>query len=154
MKVKEIMRSPVVTIHEAATLREAVALLASARVSGLPVLNAKGEMVGLVTEHDLIKVFLPTYQELLSGDASMLDPTLMDNRVLAVRDNSVSSIMTSNVVTLSEDDTILKASSTVMLRKVRILPVVRNRRPVGIVSRIDILESVLEGGCRGEKCPV
>ncbi len=75
----------------------------------------------------------------------MLDPALMENRAYQVRDSPVSSIMTRKVVTLEEDDSLLKAASTVILKKVKRLPVVRDKKPVGIVSRIDIVETLIKG---------
>ena len=144
MKVKDIMRRPVVTISQEATLREAVALLSSAEVSGLPVLDADGNLVGIITEHDVIKTLLPTYEDLLSSNTALLDPALMENRAYQVRDTPVSSIMTRKVVTLEEDDSLLKAASTVILKKVKRLPVVRGKKPVGIVSRIDIVGTLIK----------
>ncbi|MHB0912858.1 MAG: CBS domain-containing protein [Armatimonadota bacterium] len=145
MKVREIMRTSVVTIGEKSTVREAVTLLSARGVSGLPVVDADGKMIGIVTEHDIIRSLLPTYEDILSSDTGLLDPTLMETRVYAIRNEPVSSIMTRNVVTLGEDDTIIKAASTMMLKKVKRLPVVRNGVPVGIVSRIDIVEALMEG---------
>lgn len=144
MKVKDVMRRPVVTISQEATLREAVALLSSAEVSGLPVLDADGNLVGIITEHDVIKTLLPTYEDLLSSNTALLDPALMENRAYQVRDTPVSSIMTRKVVTLEEDDSLLKAASTVILKKVKRLPVVRDKKPVGIVSRIDIVGTLIK----------
>jgi len=146
MKVKDIMRSPVITISRDATLRQSVALLSSARVSGLPVLSDEGDLVGIITEHDVIKAMLPTYEDILATDAALLDPSLMADHIFKVRDNPVSSIMTENVVTLEEEDSLLKAASTVILKKVKRLPVVRGKKPVGVVSRIDIVQAAMQGG--------
>ncbi|HUV04209.1 MAG TPA: CBS domain-containing protein [Armatimonadota bacterium] len=146
MTAKDFMRSPAITIDREATLREAIALLSSHRISGLPVVDDQGDLVGIVTEHDIIKGMLPTYEDIISADASFLDPGLMQSRIYQVRDNAVSSIMTTNVVALEEDASLLKAASTVILKKVRWLPVVRNGKPVGIVSRIDIMQALMQGG--------
>ena len=54
MKVNEIMTSSVVSVLEDATVEDAARLLAHQRISGLPVVNAAGKLVGLVTEYDLI----------------------------------------------------------------------------------------------------
>ena len=145
MNVKDIMRKEVITIHQEATLREAVALLSSRGVSGLPVVDSAGNLVGIVTEHDIIKAALPTYEDILSTDASLLDVGLMWSRAYQVRDDPVSSIMTRNVVALEENDTILKAASTIILKKVKILPVVKDAKPVGIVTRIDVVQAVMQG---------
>ena len=146
MVVKDVMRQPVITVSEDATLREAIAMLSVHGISGLPVVDTDGKLVGIVTEHDIIKSMLPTYQDVFSMDASVVSPSLMEMRVYAVQDNPVCSVMSRNVVTLTEDDTILKAASTIILKKVKRLPVVRDNRPVGIVSRIDIVRAIMEGG--------
>jgi CBS domain-containing protein len=146
MTVKDIMRSPVITVHQNASLQQAIAILSTRGVSGLPVLDDAGDMVGIVTEHDLIRAMLPTYEDIASSDAALLSGNLMQMRVFAVRDNPVASIMTRNVVAVTEDTTILKAASTVILRKIKRLPVVRGNKPVGIVSRIDIAQAITQGG--------
>lgn len=146
MTAKDIMRSPAIAISQDASLREAVGLLSSARVSGLPVVDAQGELVGMVTEHDVIRALLPTYENILSSDTGLLSADLMTARVYQVRDNPVSGIMTTNVVTLEEDDSVLKAASTVILKKVKRLPVLRDRKPVGVISRIDIIQALIQGG--------
>lgn len=145
MTAKDIMRSPAIAISQDASLREAVGLLSSARVSGLPVVDAQGELVGMVTEHDVIRALLPTYENILSSDTGLLSADLMTARVYQVRDNPVSGIMTTNVVTLEEDDSVLKAASTVILKKVKRLPVLRDRKPVGVISRIDIIQALIQG---------
>jgi len=146
MTAKDIMRSPAITIYQEASLREAVALLSSHRISGLPVVDARGDLVGMITEHDIIKAMLPKYEDILSEDASLLDAGVMQSHIYQVRDNPVSSIMTRSVVTLEEDAAILKAASTVILKKVKRLPVVKDRKPVGVVSRIDIVQALMQGG--------
>jgi CBS domain-containing protein len=146
MLVKDIMRQPVITVSQEATLREAIALLSIHGISGLPVVDSEGRLIGIATEHDIIKAMLPTYQELAETEAAMVTPTLMETHILAVQDNPVSSIMTRKVVTLAETDTILKAASTAVLNRVKRLPVVREGKPVGIVSRIDIVKAIMEGG--------
>lgn len=145
MTVKDIMRSPVVTVIHDASIREAVAILRTAGVSGLPILDRDGKMIGIVTEHDIIKAMLPTHQDIVNADAPPLTSRLMENRVYEVRDNPIDSIMTRNVVSLNEGDSILKAASTMILKKVKRLPVIREGRPVGIISRIDIVQAIMEG---------
>ncbi len=150
MKIKDIMRTPVITIVESATIREAVALLSQAAVSGLPVVNSDNDLVGVVTEHDIIKRMLPTYEDLLASDEAILDAGLIEDRVYAIRDNPVCDIMSRNVVAIREDDTVLKAASTMILKNIKRLPVVSDRQPIGIVSRIDILHALM---CETEQCP-
>lgn len=145
MKVKDIMRAPVITIGDTATLREAVALLSSARVGGLPVLNDNGELVGIVTEYDIIKAIMPTYEDVISAEVGLLSPDVMEDRAYQVRDMPIISVMTKNPIAVEESDSILKAASAMIMRRFRWLPVVKDRKPIGIVSRIDILQALMRG---------
>ncbi len=146
MKVKDIMKAPVVTINQDATLCEAIGLLSSTGVIDLPVVDSSGNLVGIVSEADIVRLLLPTYQEITDVDAALLDPTLMEDRALSVRNRPVHSIMTSKVVTANENDSVLKAASIMMSRRIRRIPVVRNGKPIGSVSRMDILDAVMRGG--------
>lgn len=145
MRVKDIMRTPVVTISDKATLREAVALLSAARIGGLPVVNEEGELVGIVTEYDIIKAMMPTYEDVISAEAGLLSPDMIEDRAYQVRDMPITSVMTRRLITLEESDSVLKAASAMITRRLRWLPVVKDKEPVGIVSRIDVLQALMQG---------
>lgn len=145
MRVKDIMRTPVVTISDKATLREAVALLSAARVGGLPVVNEEWELVGIVTEYDIIKAMMPTYEDVVSAEAGLLSPDVIEDRAYQVRDMPITSVMTRRLITLEESDSVLKGASAMITRRLRWLPVVKEKKPVGIVSRIDVLQALMQG---------
>lgn len=147
MNVRDAMRRDVVTISQDAPLRQAVRALSTAKVSGLPVVDDSGRLVGIVTEHDVVQAIMPTYEEIVSEEYAVLDFDYVVSRFHKVRDIPVSSIMTRNVVAVSEDDPLVKAASLILIRKVKRLPVVRGEELVGIVSRIDIVEAVLQSSC-------
>lgn len=144
MKARDIMRTPVVTIKDKATLRDGVALLSAARVGGLPVINDRGELVGIVTEFDIIKAVMPTYEDIISAEAGLLDPGIIEDRAYQVRDTPIASVMTKHPVTLEESDSILRAASAMITKRFRWLPVVKDKKPIGIVSRVDILQALMQ----------
>jgi CBS domain-containing protein len=145
MKIGNVMKRDVPTVTEKATLGEVVRLMASSGTSGVPVVNSEGILVGIVTEHDVIKTVVPSY-EFKPDESSKLDyDFLLHKRALQVRDNRVSMVMTQNVLALTEDDPVIKAMSTMLMKKIKILPVVdESGFYVGMVSRIDVAQAVLE----------
>jgi len=149
MRVKDIMKSPVITISRGASLREAVALLSSAGVSGLPVVDEEGRLAGMVSEHDIIQALMPRYEDMLLSEPAILDADAMEARAAVVRDQPVSRIMTTNVISVEEHETIMDAASIMLIRRIKRLPVVRGLKPVGIISRIDIVEAVMQGKLKG-----
>ena len=145
MRVSDIMRTPVVTISDKAVICDAVALLSSTRVGGLSVLNDEGDLVGIVTDYDIIKAMMPTYEDIVTVEAGVLAPDLMEDRAYQVRDMPITSIMAKHPITVREDDLIVKAASAMIAKRFRWLPVVKDKKPVGIISRIDILQALMQG---------
>lgn len=144
MDVCKIMRANVPTINEKATVREAVTLLHDSALSGLPVVDDNDELVGMVTEHDVIKALMPGYQELMSDESTRPDFNfLLETRAKEVRERAVSDIMIRNVIALSVDDTVIKAASTMLVKRIKVLPVVDKGKPIGIVSRIDLAYALI-----------
>ncbi len=138
------MSADVPTINESASIREAVLLLRASGLSGLPVVDERGLLVGIVTEHDVIQALMPTYDQVISDVATRPDFSfLLESRAKEVRDQPVSNIMVRNVIALSSNDSILKAASTMLVKRIKVLPVLDNRRPIGIVSRIDLAHALI-----------
>ncbi len=111
-QVREIMTSPVVKITTEEKLTEAIALLLRWHISGLPELDERGRLVGIVTEHDIMNFAL-------SGDAA---------------DTRVSQAMTKDVVSVSPQTDVSDVIALFGARRIRRVPVVENGQVVGIVS--------------------
>ena len=117
--VKDVMMSPVVTITEDTPLREAVALMYDSCISGLPVVDSEGSLVGLVTEYDVIQAMMPRNTDFLLSDPLSARMEAMRARFCEIADQPVSSIMAKNVATISDHESILEAAGVVLIRKVQ-----------------------------------
>ncbi|TWU22621.1 CBS domain-containing protein [Bythopirellula polymerisocia] len=118
--VKEIMSTSLRTLAPNSSLGEAIELLAKHKCSGAPVVS-NGSVVGMITELELFDV--------------LFDP--------ALRDSPVSEFMTSQVWTVADEDSLGHAAHMFALYGIRRLPVLRDGKLVGLVSRRDVLLSVL-----------
>lgn len=114
MNVSEIMTKDVVSIRDDADVEEAARLLARHRISGLPVFNAEGRLVGLVTELDLI----------------------------AKKGVRVGDIMARGVISVSQETPIEEVAHLLANRKIRRVPVLEGDKLVGIVSRSDLVKQI------------
>jgi len=145
MKAKDIMTYPVITVTADTPLRDAVRLMLERRVSGLPVVDREGNLVGIVTEADLLlketspRPAAPVVDWI--GRWLWLERWVSAHRKAEGR--TVGEVMTHNVVTAEEDTTIHTLASMMMRFQVNRLPVVRGRKVVGIVTRADILRLFL-----------
>ncbi|MBX0326255.1 CBS domain-containing protein [Oscillochloris sp. ZM17-4] len=114
MKAREIMTRSVISILEDATVEDAARLLARNRISGLPVVNAEGALVGLITEHDLI----------------------------AKQGHTVANMMSRGVISVSADTDVDQVQHLLTNQRIRRVPVVEHGKVVGIVSRSDLVRQI------------
>lgn len=133
MLAREVMTSPVVTVGPDATLKDAIRLLDQHDITALPVVDDKEWLVGLVSEADLLR-----------GEV-MVDPRA---RVRPVEEwpeqaaNTVSDVMTTNVITTTETADASDISRTMLDSGVKSIPVVHGHKVVGIVSRRDLIRAL------------
>ncbi len=143
MLVKEVMSHPVITVSTEDSVEKCANLLLENNISGLPVLDSSGKVVGMVTEGDLIRrssrIKAPGYLEILGGLIYLGSPKKFVEELQRSMALSAGEMMTKDVISVGPQDD-LEAASTLMVRnKVSRLTVIDNDKLVGIVSRRDIM---------------
>ncbi len=144
MKVKDIMTRDVVSVKETATLKEVSSILAERKISGLPVADDSGRVIGIITEDDLIRVILPTYQDITSEEMFLQNAENIEKKALEASRMKVRDIMSKKPVTIDEDAPVMKAGAIMLARKVKRLPVVKDGKLVGVISRTNITQRMFE----------
>jgi CBS domain-containing protein len=144
MHASQVMTRSVVTVPADATVYAAADILLGARISAAPVVDADGRMVGIVSEADLMN--RPEAGTLPAK--SWLQRLLADEARLArdyVRSHShhVADVMTREVVTAGERTPLLEIAALMQRTSIKRLPVVRDGKVVGIVSRANLLQGLL-----------
>lgn len=143
--VAELMNPDVVIVPESATVEEAVQRLAEHGISGAPVVDADGRLVGLLDDTDLLlseaRVHAPSAIEILGGYIPL--PSSLhrfENEVRHALAGTVRELMTADPPALSADDTAEDAATLMLERDVSRVPVVDDdRQVIGIVSRHDLV---------------
>jgi CBS-domain-containing membrane protein len=136
--VKDVMSALPVSVSKNASFREIAAKLRECRVSALPVLDADGKVIGVVSEADLL------VKEAVADEPNVVWGLLAgivhhDARAKAAG-VTAADLMTSPAVTIGPDETVEHAARLMCDRKVKRLPVVNPAgRPIGIISRTDVL---------------
>jgi CBS domain-containing protein len=136
--VKDVMSTLPVWVSETASFREIAAKLRECRVSAFPVLDARGRVIGVVSEADLM------VKEAVLGEpggvAGFLAGLVHHGARAKAGGVTAADLMTSPAVTIGPDDTVEHAAKLMYDRKVKRLPVIdQGGRLVGIISRTDIL---------------
>jgi CBS domain-containing protein len=126
MIAKEIMTRDVITVKPTLPVRDLAALLIKNQISGVPVANKKGKIVGVVSEAD----------------------------ILAKKGKMVRAIMHAGVVSVGEETPVEKIAQLMSAHKIKRLPVMSNGKLVGIVSRADIISAMALGDHVASYTPV
>lgn len=144
LKVKDIMTKDVVTFDVQTSMSEAANLLISRGFTGAPVLK-DGAIVGIVTEADFFtrdqSLHLPTFLQLFSQiKIFKKDEQRFKQEFQRFLDTKVSDIMTTNLVSVDPDTTVEELAKIFVAKRVNPIPVIREGKLVGIVSRSDIVK--------------
>ncbi len=146
--VAEIMDADPVTVGVDATLEEVVRKLQEHDVNGLPVVNAGGRCVGMITEADLVigdeegDLHVPHYIELFGGLIFLEGMRHFEERLKKATAARAQDLMTEDPVTIGPEATAKEAAHVISAKHHNRLPVVEHGRLVGLVTRVDVLESL------------
>jgi CBS domain-containing protein len=143
MEVGDFMTTQVVTIHPDSPVRDAAGLMLERKISGLPVVDASDHVVGIVTEHDLLRRRTdgpgpkpPHWLQL------MIEPAEVTSQSVRLRETKVEEVMTRKPLTITKGAPIEAACRLIAKRGIKRLPVVRDGQLVGIVSRADLVRAL------------
>lgn len=144
MKAKDVMSVKVVTISSKATVFEAAKLMLDRRISGLPVVDDQGHLVGIVTEGDLLRrIEIGTeLHPSLRSPGSKSDFRLY-REFFKSHGKNVEDIMSRDVVRVFENTPLTEAAGLLELKRIKRVPVMRNGKMIGIVSRADFLRALV-----------
>ena len=119
---RDIMSSKLIVAKEGMNIEDAVKLLVNNKITGLPVVDAKGKMIGILSEYDIIARV---------GKEKKLDSSLFKNDI----------VYTTQVESVSEDTSLQEILDRFIQLKCRRLPVLdRDGRLAGIISRRDVMK--------------
>jgi len=143
MKVRDIMSNRVVSVEPDANVREAIRLMLQKHISGLPVIDQSGTLVGVVTEGDFLRRTetgterkRPRWLEFLMG------PRRLADEYVHAHARKVEDVMTREPITITEEAGLDDVVRIMERRRIKRLPVVRGTQVVGIVSRANMLHAL------------
>ena len=152
MQVKDAMTKEPVMCTAETTLREAVGLMRKHHIGGLPVMEGP-ELVGIITESDLISLL---ESERISDDLWLPSPFEIieipireyinwektKHALTNIGDMPVKKVMTRKVITVTEEMEIEEAAALMLKEGIARLPVMREKKVVGILARADIINAI------------
>jgi CBS domain-containing protein len=144
MNAGDVMTQAMVTVEPDASIMHAIQLMLKRRISGLPVVDDSGALVGMLTEGDLLRrAELGTQKRRPRWIEFLIGPGRLASEYVSACGRKVNEVMTVPVHTVTEDTPLIDVVKIMESRQVKRLPVVRDGRPVGIVSRANLLRALV-----------
>ena len=149
MRARDVMVRAVVTTSPDSTVEQLARLMINLRISGVPVMDKEGRLVGMVTEGDLLRRVeigtgrhRPRWSEPFSSNSRLAADYVKSHA------KRVADIMTREVVSVDETATLGEIADLLETKRIKRVPVVHDSKIVGIVSRADLLQVLASGGIK------
>jgi CBS domain-containing protein len=145
LKAKDIMTKDIITVKPNTTIEDLARILIKHKISGAPVVDGDGNLMGIVTENDLIsknrKLHIPTVLRLFDAFIP-LGTSRLEEEIKRMAAFTVGEICTKNVVTCNEDMSIEDVATMMTEKKIHLLPVLKERKLVGIIGKKDLIKGI------------
>jgi CBS domain-containing protein len=143
MTVRDFMTRRVIAVAPDTAIVDAAKLMLEHKISGLPVADAAGRVVGIVSEHDLLREtddgrHGPHWLQLMIEREELADETAR------FHDRKVREVMTPNPITVAAVSPLGEACRLIEQHGIKRLPVVENGRLVGIIARADLVRALAQ----------
>ena len=146
LSARDIMTADVVTISPEASVEDLAALLEAKRIGGVPVVDADGQLVGIVTQSDLVQrcrdLELPPALNILDLHLFLETQAGFKRRLEKMLGATVRAVMTPDPVTIPPEMSVNEIAALMTDRQVHTLPVLDGKKLVGIVGKIDLVRGV------------
>jgi len=145
LKAKDIMTRDVITVPENTTVEELGRLFIEKDISGAPVVDNAGYLIGVITENDLIsknsRLHIPMILRLFDAFIP-LGTSKLETEITKMAASTVGEACTRKVVTIAEEPPLDEVATLMNERKIHLLPVLRHGKVVGIIGKRDLIRGI------------
>jgi len=146
LKAKDVMTRNVIVVAEGMSVEELGRLFIEKKISGAPVADSKGALIGIVTENDLIRkntrLHIPTVLRIFDAIIPLGKPDSVEEEIRRMSASTVGEICTKEMLSVSPDASIQDVSSIMFEKGVHLVPVLEAGKVVGIIGKIDIIRGM------------
>ena len=145
--VAEVMTPTPMTVKPDTPLKEAIAILAENKISGLPVVDEQEKLVGVISESDLMwqetGIEPPPYIMILDSLIYLENPSRYEKEIHKALGQTVKDVMTDKLITIKGEEPVKQAARLLNSKKIRRLPVINDQgKVIGIITQGDIIRAM------------
>jgi len=149
LTAKDIMTRNVTTVGAATTIEELARILMEHKISGVPVVDDNENLIGIVTENDLIsrdkRLHIPTVMRLFDAFIVLESQSKIEKEIKRMTAVTVNDIYTKKAITVTEGTPVQDIATIMSEKKVHLIPVVEGKNEkkiIGIIGKIDLIRGI------------
>jgi CBS-domain-containing membrane protein len=147
LKAKDVMTKDVITVRRETSVRDLALIFTERRISNVPVVDESGELIGIVSESDLVEqdknLHIPTVVSIFDWVIYLESDKRFEKELQKMTAQTVGEIFSEEVVSVTPETAVSEIADVMSTKKVHAVPVVEGRRVVGVVSRIDLIKTMV-----------
>lgn len=148
MIAKDIMTKDIITVSPEAEIAQATKLLVEKGINGVPVVDGKGNLVGIICQSDLIaeqkKLPIPSLFTFLDGFIRLTSIKHLEKEVRKIAAITVADAMTPNPVTVKPETSLEEVATLMVEKNFHTLPVMEAGKLVGVIGKEDVLKTLMQ----------
>ncbi|MCI5219723.1 MAG: CBS domain-containing protein [Candidatus Electrothrix sp. LOE2] len=149
LRAQDLMTENVIAVTKETEVRELAKILTENNISGVPVIDGAGRLIGVVTESDLIfqnkKVHIPTAVAILDAFFFLESPEKMEKEMKKMAGVTVGDIYAAEVTSVQKDTPLDELATLMAEKNIHTLPVLDQDELVGVIGKRDIIRIIAEG---------
>ena len=153
LTAKDIMTKNVTTVGAATTIEELALILMEHKISGVPVVDDNENLIGIVTENDLIsrdkRLHIPTVMRLFDAFIVLESQSKVEKEIKRMTAITVNDIYIKEAITVTEGTPVQDIATIMSEKKVHLIPVVEGKNEkkiIGIIGKIDLIKGIIRPG--------
>jgi CBS domain-containing protein len=146
-KVRDFITRDLTSVTLDTPLKEVAEILSWRGISGVPVVDGKNEVIGFISEKDLITSLFPEQVRIENPDVIRIDNLAqIVKKLTSVGEARVTDYMNTNIICVSEETPISDIAGIILKKGIKRLPVLRDKRLVGVIDRANLVRVMFERG--------
>ena len=147
LKAQDIMTKDVVTVRRETTVRDLALLFSERRISSVPVVDDAGELIGIVSESDLVEqdknLHIPTVVSIFDWVIYLESGKRFEKELQKMTGKTVGDIYCDRVLSVGPEAPVSEVADIMSRERVHAVPVAEGKRLVGVVGRIDLIRTMI-----------
>ena len=148
LKAKDVMTKDVITVRRETSVRDLVRLFTERRISSVPVVDDHGDLIGVVSETDLIEqdknLHIPTVVSIFDWVIYLESDKRFEKELQKMTAQTVGEIFSEEVFSVTPETPVSEVADIMSSKKVHAVPVVDGTRLVGVIARIDLIRTMVD----------